>query len=171
MMGDTKLNDTAPTTDDLLRVLIVMAGRLAVPPDQLRNIVSPTGSQKYIEAYNLCDGTRGLSDVARVAGLDKSNLNKSLSRWVDAGVVFKVGGAPNLLHIYRLSLPTSQGSRGTQKEDGGIQGARAPVGTVKPSLSSGDSRTAANEDEEQPLAATFFELPLYEKDSRKGGKV
>src|SRR4051812_44479124 len=94
--------DGGPTTEELLRILIAMAGRVAMPPERVRSIVSPTGSQKYIDAYNLCDGTVGLADVARKTGLDKSNLNKSVNRWVEAAIVHRIGDerTPKLLHIY-----------------------------------------------------------------------
>ena len=96
--------NSGPTTDELLRILIAMAGRVAMPPDRVRSIVSPSGSQKYLDAYNLCDGTVSLADVARLTGLNKANLNRSLSRWVEAGIVYKIGDdrIPKLIHIYPL---------------------------------------------------------------------
>lgn len=110
-MAENNAKKTGPTTDELLKVIIALAARIAVPPERLREIVSPRGAGKYVDAYNLCDGTRSLSDVAREAGVDKSNLNKSVSRWVDEGVLFKIGDARNsaLLHIYRLTSEVDEG--------------------------------------------------------------
>jgi hypothetical protein len=108
------MTPNGPTTDELLRALLATAGRVAVPPDELRRIVSPSSSPKYINAYNLCDGTLGVTEVARRSGLDKANLAKSVNRWVDVGVMFKIGDAPNLLHLYRIS-----GGASGEQADGG----------------------------------------------------
>lgn len=105
---------STPTTDELLRALLATAGRVAVPPDLLRTTISPSGAPKYIHAYNLCDGTRAAADIARLAQLDLSNLSKVVTRWVDAGVLFKVGEVPNLLHLYRLP-----GGASGEPSDGG----------------------------------------------------
>lgn len=102
-MPQTKPTKSASSTDEMLMVLIAMAGRVAFPPSHLREIVSPSGSPKYVNAYNLCDGSRTIADVARLTGLDKSNLGKAVTRWVDVGIMYKVGEDSNPMRIYRLS--------------------------------------------------------------------
>ena len=101
------------TTDELLRVLIAVTGRVAVPEARLRAIVGGPGkaSDKYLSAYNLCDGSRGLREIARLTGLDAGNMSRAVSRWVDAGVVFKLGDDARPVHLYRLpSNPRSDES-------------------------------------------------------------
>jgi hypothetical protein len=110
IMPENSTKQTGPTTDELLKILVAIGGRIVTPPEELREIVSPRGAGKYVDAYNLCDGTRGIAEVARAVGIDKSNLNKSVNRWVDEGVLFKIGDARNftLLHMYRLNTETDQ---------------------------------------------------------------
>lgn len=93
------------TTDELLRVLISVTARLAVPGPRLRTLVAGRNArsgEKYIVAYNLCDGSRGVSEVARLSGLDHGNLSRGISRWVEQGVMFKLGPDARPVHLYRL---------------------------------------------------------------------
>jgi len=95
---------TASETDELLRVLIGVMGRVAFPPKALRDVVRGPGraADKYVKAYNLCDGTRSMREVGRMSELDSSNMIKAISRWVEAGVVFRLGSEGRPVHLYRL---------------------------------------------------------------------
>lgn len=87
---------------DLIRALIGIGGRVVFPEETLLKIVAPTkSSSKYLQAYNLFDGTRSQREIARQVGLDDGNLNKALQRWVNMGVIFKVG--ENMMHLYPLA--------------------------------------------------------------------
>lgn len=78
-------------------------GRVAVPDERLREIVA-TGPKQII-AFNLCDGSLGLSEVAKKAGLNKGNLSRAAKRWVQEGAAFWIGEGQNarLLHLYPLA--------------------------------------------------------------------
>jgi hypothetical protein len=89
---------------DLLRVLVALAGRIALPPEQLLQIVGP-----YSAAYNMCTGELTLSSIARATGFDKSNLRKAILRWEEAGAIFRVGTEGLPLRLY--ALPSSAGDR------------------------------------------------------------
>ena len=94
-------------TNSLLLALIALVGRVAFPPDQLIEIVCPKGATniKQLEAYNLCDGTRAQSEIASESNLDRGNFSRTVDRWVDAGVLFRLGEGREvrLLHLYKLS--------------------------------------------------------------------
>ena len=86
----------------LLRCAIQVVGRLSIPPDNVREVVAST--KKHLKAYNLCDGTLTLSEVAKKAGLDTGNFSRTSDRWVENGVVFRVkqGKEIRLLHLYPI---------------------------------------------------------------------
>lgn len=89
----------------LLRAILGMAARQAIPVDELIKIVAPKGAgADQINAFNLCDGTRSQSDVAKAAGLDAGNFSRTLSRWIDAGIVLRLGEnrEATLLHVYPI---------------------------------------------------------------------
>ena len=52
----------------------------------------------------MCDGTMAQSDIAKVAGLDNGNFSRTMSRWVEEGVVIKVSTAEGErpVHVYPL---------------------------------------------------------------------
>jgi hypothetical protein len=91
------------TTDALLKGILATVGRATFPPEALYKIVAPTvGSAKQVLAYNLCDGETPQTEIGKHAKLDKGNLSKSVTKWVEAGVVIRVGADGHPLHIYPL---------------------------------------------------------------------
>ena len=96
-------------TNDLLKALININGRNAFKERDLIQIISPKGIQdKQIKAYNLCDGKNSQSDIVKMLKFDKSNFSKSILRWIEAGIIFRVDNdnGIKLLHIYPLSEAT-----------------------------------------------------------------
>ena len=91
------------TKEVLLRAILSVLGRQALPPAEIVKIVSPTsGGRKQIKAYNLCDGRTPQSEVGKKAQLDKGNLSRSISRWIEAGIIFRVGLEQYPMHLYPL---------------------------------------------------------------------
>jgi len=91
----------------LLECLVHVIGRAGVKMDEVREIVG--AGAKQIEAYNLCDGSRTLTSVAKKAQLDAGSLSRSVDRWVKNGVMFRFeeGREVRLLHIF--PVPTNAG--------------------------------------------------------------
>jgi len=87
----------------LLQCLIQVIARAAIPEERVRSIVA-TG-RKQITAFNLCDGTRTLTEVARKARLDQGNFSRAATRWVQSGVAFRIGEGRDtrLLHIFPIA--------------------------------------------------------------------
>ena len=99
------------TTDALLKGILATVGRTAFPPEAIYKIVAPTvGSAKQVLAYNLCDGETPQADIGKKAKLDKGNLSRSIGRWVDAGVVIRVGAEGHPLHLYPLPPKPKEGA-------------------------------------------------------------
>ena len=91
-------------TDDLLRALFHVMARNAIPPEALRAIVATgRGSSQQVAAYNLCDGTRSQRSIAKALRLDEGNFSRTLSRWQQMGVVFRIGSDDKPLHLYPLT--------------------------------------------------------------------
>jgi len=92
------------TTETLLRAILTITARSTFPPSEIFKIVCPkAGSERQLAAYNLCDGETPQSEIGKRAKLDKGNLSRSISRWIDAGIVVRVGPEQLPLHIYPLS--------------------------------------------------------------------
>jgi hypothetical protein len=91
------------TTEALLKGILAIVGRTTFPPEILYKIVAPTaGSEKQLLAYNLCDGETPQAAICKKAKLDSGNFSRALTRWIEAGVVIRVGSDRLPLHIYPL---------------------------------------------------------------------
>jgi DNA-binding MarR family transcriptional regulator len=102
------------TQEAYLRAILATVGRQAFLPEALAELVAPrAGSEKQIAAYNLCDGDHSQSEIAAAVKLDKSNLSKSISKWEELGIVFRLtnGGESKPIHIYPLA-PTPSKKKG-----------------------------------------------------------
>ncbi len=90
-------------TEELLRFLVQLTARHVFPEELLRQIVGT--SDRQVEAYNLCDGTRTQAEIAKASKLDQGQFSRTASRWAEAGVLFRVGTGRDvkLLHLYPLS--------------------------------------------------------------------
>src|SRR5438093_11086577 len=86
----------------LLECLIHVIGRAAVKMDEVREVVG-TGAEQ-VQAYNVCDGSMNLKQIAKRSGLDQGNLSRSLDRWVKNGILFRFedGNEVRLFHIFQV---------------------------------------------------------------------
>ena len=90
-------------TETLLQAILAMVSRGTFPPEELRKIVAPTvKSDKQVLAYNLCDGETPQAAICKNAKLDKGSLSTSISRWVEAGVMVRIGPDRLPMHLYPL---------------------------------------------------------------------
>ena len=92
-------------TDDLLRALVRTTARAVFPVRQVYEVVNVGGKgARQMKAFNLADGTRTQSDIAKQANIDQGNFSRTVSRWVEAGIMFRLGEGreAKLLHVYPL---------------------------------------------------------------------
>ena len=90
--------------ESLLKAILAAVSRQAFPPDSIARILNAgPGGTKQIAAYNSCDGATPQATIGKRAGLDKGSLSRSIARWVDAGIVIRVGSQQLPLHVYPLS--------------------------------------------------------------------
>jgi hypothetical protein len=94
----------ADNSELLLRAILATTARQAFPVDRIVEIVVSKGGDKQLRGYNMCDGTRGQSEIAKLLKLDQGNFSRTVGRWVDAGIVFRLGTGRDakLLHVYPL---------------------------------------------------------------------
>lgn len=90
----------------LLRAILSVLARQTFPPERLLEIVDPTGQRgKQLKAFNLCDGTASQAEIAKAAQLDQGSLSRTVTRWIEQGVVFRLGEGRDakLLHVYAIT--------------------------------------------------------------------
>lgn len=107
------------STDEVyLKAILATVARQTFPPGELADLVAPRSGSKQLAAYNLCDGQHSQAQIAAKLGMDKSDLSKSISRWVDLGIVIKVGEGGDLRPVHVYPLPISK----IEKSKGGANG-------------------------------------------------
>jgi hypothetical protein len=86
------------TSDALLRAILGVTARQTFPPDKLVEIV---GAGKQVQAFNMCDGTKGQGEIGKALKLDPGNFSRTVARWEEAGVVMRLGKGreAKLLHV------------------------------------------------------------------------
>jgi len=67
-------------------------------------ITSKKAGPKQVKAYNLCDGTKTLGEIAKEAGIDSGNFSRTVNRWVSEGIMVKLGEGKSFkpLHLYPI---------------------------------------------------------------------
>ena len=90
---------------DLMRFALKVIGRLAFPPEKVAEIV---GTGRQLSAFNLSDGTRTQKEICDKTGLDNGNLSRTVDRWVQAGVAFRMGTGKESCPLHLYPLPKSQ---------------------------------------------------------------
>jgi hypothetical protein len=93
-------------SETLLRAILMTVGRQAFSSGQLAELVAPSGSgAKQLEAFNLCDGSRTQGDIAKALKLDSGNFSRTVARWIEAGILFRLGAGRDatLLHVYPVA--------------------------------------------------------------------
>lgn len=88
--------------NELVRCAIHVAGRIAIPPEQVRRVVAT--NRRVVKAFNLCDGSPTQARIRAAAGLDQGNFSRTVARRIANGVLFRIGSGNDarLLHIYAL---------------------------------------------------------------------
>ena len=84
-------------------LIISLLGHLVFPAGKLKDLVAK-GSKKpkaIIKAYNLCDGTLSITDIATKVGIAQSSLTDAVNKWEKLGIILKIKEGNN---IYPLKL-------------------------------------------------------------------
>ena len=97
-----------------LRAILATVARQTFPPPEILKIMGANSGEKQFRAYNMCDGTRTQTEIAKELGLDSGNFSKSLGRWVEAGIVIRVGEGRDVRPIHVYLLPEAYAKKASQ---------------------------------------------------------
>ena len=125
-----------------LRAILATVARQTFPLETLQKLVAPSkGGEKQLVAYNLCDGTRTAAEIARELNLDKGNLSRTLGRWIDLGILIRVGEGKETkpVHVYPLPSDLVKGNK---------QGARDKRGADAPETGNASEASGLRADEQ-----------------------
>lgn len=67
---------------------------MAFTPKQVRDIVTANKRNKfkshYVNGYNALDGSKTVSEIARVIGIAQNTLSPILLQWEELGIIYEV---------------------------------------------------------------------------------
>ncbi|HEX8102060.1 MAG TPA: hypothetical protein VF533_05585 [Solirubrobacteraceae bacterium] len=95
------------TTDELLAELLATAQeqlrwqRASVLPDVRRTIEATLTTTQLRRAYEMCDGTKTLTEIAKAVGTSQPSMSGWTKRWRDLGIAYDDGG--RVKHLTSLS--------------------------------------------------------------------
>jgi DNA-binding HxlR family transcriptional regulator len=90
-------------SESLLQAILGIVARQTFPPAELAKLIATTsGGEKQVIAYNLCNGKTSQTEIGKQANLDKGSLSRSIARWIELGIVIRVGHEQLPLHVYPL---------------------------------------------------------------------
>jgi DNA-binding MarR family transcriptional regulator len=101
--------------EQLIASLIQVIGRAALPPDKISEFVGRGRAQ--LRAFNMCDGNHTQIEIAKKLRIDQGQLSRTLTRWVENGIAFRVGEGKELrfLHIYPIPTTTERRAKAKVK--------------------------------------------------------
>ena len=93
----------------LLEAMTTLLGRLVYPPDKLRDIIMKRkrNPEAYVKAYNLCDGTHTVTQIADAIVVSQPTLSTILPEWKELGIIYEVStsGGKFYKKLYKLDMP------------------------------------------------------------------
>ena len=98
-----------------LRAILATVARQTFSPDRIIEIMGPAAGEKQHRAFNLCDGTKTQAEIAKEVGLDQGNFSRTITRWIDEGIVIRVGEKHETRPLHVYPLPEALIKKGTKK--------------------------------------------------------
>ena len=97
-----------------LKAILATLARQTFPPEALSKLVAPTkAGERQLLAYNMCDGSRSQTEIAKELSLDPGAFSRTVSRWVELGILVRVGEKRDtrLVHLYPRSIESFKHSK------------------------------------------------------------
>ena len=101
------------------RVIIELLARSTIGVKEIENIVRK-GKQKgnsdnFVKAYNQLDGTKSVTDIAKIVNVTKQNMSQVIQTWEEKGIVYNVGTDTKPAYVGLLKLPISRSNSKVKK--------------------------------------------------------
>lgn len=91
--------------EQLLRAILATVARQTFPTEFIvEKVAVGADKAKQVAAYNMCDGSNSQAEIAKHLSLDAGNFSRTVSRWIDLGIVIKMGESRDtkLVHVYPI---------------------------------------------------------------------
>ena len=106
------MNQTVERQND---VIIQLLARSVFGLEKVRETVTrgKRNPDAYIVAYNSLDGAKGVTELAKLAGVSQPTMTVILQSWEQQGIVYDVGNGNKTLYKRILTLPPKTKEKAT----------------------------------------------------------
>lgn len=100
------------------KVIIALLARSTVGLSYIENIVRGNkkkgNPENFVRAYNALDGTKNVSEIAKMVGVGVSAMSELLRGWEEKGIIYRVGSGKEVVYWGVLKIPqkSAQDTRG-----------------------------------------------------------
>ncbi len=87
-------------------IIISLLARIAFGEEKLKQIIT-RGKRKpkdWVRGYNACDGTKGVTEIAKIVGVKQPSATPILKSWEAAGIIYNIGTETKPLYMKVLTL-------------------------------------------------------------------
>lgn len=93
--------------EQLLRAILATVARQTFSTEFITEKVAVGADKaKQVDAYNSCDGTKSQSEIAKAVGLDQGSFSRTVARWIELGIVIRVGEGREIKLVHVYPIPT-----------------------------------------------------------------
>ena len=88
------------------QIIISLLARMVFGEEKLKQIIT-RGKRKpkdWVRGYNSCDGTKGVTAIAKIVGVKPPSATPILKSWEAAGIIYNVGTETKPLYMKLLTL-------------------------------------------------------------------
>jgi len=87
-------------------VIISLLARLVFSEEKIKEIISHKKRKpgNWIKGYNACDGTKGVTEIAKTVGVKPPSATYVLKSWESIGIIYNIGTETRPLYMKLLTL-------------------------------------------------------------------
>ena len=91
-----------------LNVIIGLLAEQVLGREKIKKLVvhGKRNPDQWIKGYNACDGTKGVTQIAKVVGVSQPTATTMLQSWEQLGIVYDVGTTNKPAYKNLLALDT-----------------------------------------------------------------
>jgi len=88
------------------QIIISLLARMAFGEEEIKKIIThgKRNPKDWIRGYNACDGKKGVTEIAKIAGVKQPSATFVLKSWKSAGIIYNVGSEKRPLYMNLLTL-------------------------------------------------------------------
>jgi DNA-binding MarR family transcriptional regulator len=96
------------------QVIIALLARMSFTEDNILEYVisKKRDPERYISGYNALDGSKGLSEIAKVIGVTPQTLSPILKDWEAKGIIYEVENRGGIFYRHLLRIGHSTAASG-----------------------------------------------------------